>query len=305
MTKKRFSKGPAPCLLLPTDFQQPARRAFAYGVKLATALGFRLEILHVIKTVADSSDAAPNSRTLHSLKTAALLELGRQMRVAQEAGVRAEPCLQYGVPDSCIVEFAARLQPRMIVMGTEGRTGWDRLRLGSTAQAIVRGAACPVLAVHGGVAGDVVRHPARVRLERMLLATDFSSSAGHALKTVSILAQRMCAAVCVVHAVDPEADLKRAQRRLDQMRRGLLRAGLTVETACVRGEPVEAILTQSARWQPDVIAVGTQGKRGLRRVVLGSVAEGVLRRAGCPVLVVKRTPSLPPIHEPKERRQAR
>lgn len=291
---------------MPTDFQQPARRAFAYGVKLATAFGFRLEILHVIKTVADAAGAAPDSRTLHSLKTAALLELGRLARVAQEAGVRAEPRLQYGVPDTCIADLASRLHPRMIVMGTEGRTGWDRLRLGSTAQAIVRDAACPVLAVHGGVAGDVVRHPARVRLERILLAADFSSCAGQALKVVSILAQRIHATVCVVHAVDPEADLKRAQRKLQQVVRRLEPTGLAVETACLTGEAVETILNQAARWQPDVIAVGTQGKRGLTRMVMGSVAEGVLRRAGCPVLVVKRADySFQPTDEVRGRRRAR
>lgn len=275
------------CLLLPTDFQQPARRAFNYGITLARLLGLRMEILHVIKTPFDMSGNPPGSRYRNSLKTSALLDLGRLARIAKEAGARAEPCLQFGVPDSCILQRANHAHVEIIVMGTEGRTGWDRLRLGSTAQTVVCQAPCPVLAVHGGLAGDVVRHPARVKLERLLAATDFSPCASHALQAVSTLARLTQAKVSVLHVAGKEASKKDRQRKLNVLLEGLRRQGLEVEGVCLPGEPIETILSQAAGWEADVISVGTQGRRGLSRLVLGSVAEGVLRRAGCPVLVVK------------------
>ena len=62
--------------------------------------------------------------------------------------------------------------------------------------------------------------------------------------------------------------------------------GLPVEGRCLAGLPVETILGEAARWEADVVIVGTAGRRGRSRLMLGSVAEGVIRRAGCPVLVV-------------------
>ena len=193
------AKKPTASLLFATDFQQPARRAFNYGIRLASVIGLRMEILHVIKAPCDWTGPLPDSRYVRSLKTSALLDLGRLARMAKDAGAEVEPCLQYGVPDACILRHANHAYAQIIVMGTEGRVGWDRLRLGSTAQTVVCQAPCPVLAVHGGVAGDVVRHPARVKLERLLAATDLSSGAAQALQAVASLARLTQAKVCVVH----------------------------------------------------------------------------------------------------------
>lgn len=275
------------CVLLPTDFQRPARRAFAYALKLARVLGSRLEIIHVIKTMSESSRRAPDSRYLNSLKTSALLELGRMACVAKEGGLHADPSLLFGLPPDCILEEAARLQAGLIVMGTEGRTGWDRLRLGSTAHTVFSQASCPVLAVHGGLAGDVARLSARVKLTRLLAATDFSPCAAQSLQVVSTLAKLTQAKVCVVHVVSNGTGKQDGQRKLNILTERLRRQGLDVEVVCITGPPIETILRQAAGWEADVLAVGTQGRRGLSRLLLGSVAEGVLRRAGCPVLVVK------------------
>ncbi|MDO9116521.1 MAG: universal stress protein [Nitrospira sp.] len=284
---KAATKKATACLLLPTDFQQPARRAFNYGVKFARLLGLRMEILHVIKTPSDRSAPPIDSRYLRSLKTSAMLDLGRLARIATEAGVQVEPCLQFGVPDACILRQANHAHVEIIVMGTEGRAGWDRLRLGSTAHRVVSQTPCPVLAVHGGLAGDAARHPARVKLERLLAATDFSPDADQALQIVSTLARLTQAKVCVVHVAGKGMGRKNGERKLNVLLDGLRRQGLAVEGVCLPGEPVETILSQAAGWEADLISVGTQGRRGLSRLILGSVAEGVLRRAGCPVLVVK------------------
>jgi nucleotide-binding universal stress UspA family protein len=154
------SRKAAPCLLLPTDFQQPARRAFNYGLTLARLLGLRLELLHVIKALSGGPGLSPDTRYAHAMRTSALLGLGRLARIAKEAGVQAEPLLDFGVPDECILRCMEQKPVELLVMGTEGRAGWDRLRLGSTAQTLARRANCPVLAVHGGMVGDVVSHGA-------------------------------------------------------------------------------------------------------------------------------------------------
>ncbi len=280
------SRSEAHCILAPTDFQLPARRAFMYGVKLAAALQGRLEILHVIKTVSKP----PDSRYLRDRKNSALLELGRLARAAGEAGVHAEPRLDYGVPSTCALERAKSGRVEMIVLGTEGRTGWDRLRLGSTALAIFRDAPCPVLAVHGHLVGDVPRHPTRVKLQRLLVGTDFSSCADATLAYVSTLAGPLRASIRLLHAAETEATVPERRDRLLKMAEQMRTRGIDVEAVCLPGNPVETILSEAADWETDVIAVGTHGRQGLSRIMLGSVAEQLLRRAGCPMLIVRNLP---------------
>lgn len=281
------SKHSVPCILLPTDFQRPARRAFTYGLALARLFNTRLHLLHVIKLPPDDEGLPPDTRYARMMRTSALLELGRLARLAREAGVEAEPVIDFGVPDDCILRRLRQERAKLLVMGTEGRTGWDRLRLGSTAQTLVCRADCPVLAVHGGVAGDVVRQAARVQLDRIVLGTDFSSCARQAQRVVERLAQLTNAMVLVVYAHSMEDDGQHGRRRLDRLVQALRGRGVQAEGICRAGHPVEAIVEEAGRWEADLIVVGTHGRQGLSRLMLGSVAEGVLRRAGCPVLVVR------------------
>lgn len=191
-------------VLFATDFLKPAQRAFVYALALAKALRLRLVILHVIKGVADAGSPVPtDSRYLRPLKTAALLELGRLARLAQEAGVLAEPRLQVGHPVDCVADATHGLHARLIVMGTHGRTGWDRLQLGSTAEAVIREASCPVMTVRGVVAGEAARSHRHVRLTRLLVTTDFSATAHGAVRYAFGLAQRLEAALLVLHVVKP------------------------------------------------------------------------------------------------------
>lgn len=274
-------------IIFPTDFQPPAMRALSYGVKLATVLGAQLSILHVVKTSTDLSHKAPDSRYLRSLRTSAWLELGRLARAAGEGGASVQPMLLYGDPITNIVETAARRRAEMVVMGSEGRTGWDRLRIGSIADGVIRKAHCPVLTVHGSLAGDAPRHPAKAKFTRLLVATDFSRDADSALRVVRRLASKLNAAVRVMHASPSLSANKDPERMLMKLVQTLHRDGIEGESICVRGEPVEAILMQAAAYHADLLAVGTRGHGGLNRLMLGSVAKELTRRAGCPVLTVR------------------
>ena len=91
------TKKPTASLLFATDFEQPARRSFKYGIKFARLLGLRMEILHVIKTPSDRSDTPTDSRYLRSVKTSALLNLGRLARIAKDAGVQVEPAIGFAM----------------------------------------------------------------------------------------------------------------------------------------------------------------------------------------------------------------
>lgn len=292
-------------ILLATDFQAPARKAFSHAVSLSLLIHANLVIVHVIKAAAEPRHASGSGgRYLGALKTAAMLELARLARVAKEAGLHVETLLLFGSPAASILEAAAAVRPELIAMGTYGRVGWDRLRLGSTAEMIVREAPCPVLTLHDLVPGDLFRHPARVRWRRLLVATDLSRSAPTILRYAAGLAKRLDASLLILHAVEnrPQVhaeghavgrDGTEGGRKKDGVDRLLKRWAsairvpeLPVESRGVAGPAVETILSEAARWEANLVVVGTAGRRGFARMVVGSVAEGVIRRAGCPVLVV-------------------
>ncbi|HEU4685797.1 MAG TPA: universal stress protein [Nitrospira sp.] len=287
MAKPRVEKKP-PLIVMPTDFQRAAGQAFLHAVTLAKSLRTPLLIMHVIKVPVDDRGAAPDSRYLGSLKTAALLELGRLTRIAKERGVEARPLLRYGDPVTSIVETALQANAEMIVMGTEGRTGWDRLRLGSTAEGLVREAPCPVLTVHGSLAGQASRPPARVRLRRLLAVTGSSLISEPVLHLIRRLALPLRAAVCMIDVPEPDSHDGRRDRSVEKVLIELRNSGIEAEGRRVAGEPVETILAEAAAYEADLIAVGTHAPRGLKRLVLGSVTEALIRRAGCPVLTVNR-----------------
>lgn len=291
-------------LLLATDFQSPARKAFSCAVALALAIPAKLVIAHVIKAAPRPRQASDSdSRYQGALKTAAMLELGRLARVAQEAGIKTEIRLLSGIPWTCILESAEKLRPELIVLGTHGKIGWDRLQLGSTAEAVVRQASCPVITLHGMVPGDAFRHPARVRLRRLLVGTDLSGSTAIVLRYAAGLAKRLDASLLILHALG-EGPRSRGlhqvfgltrgnawsktsrQRKLDRWVSTLQAQDLPVESRCVDEAPVEAIVGEAERWRADMLILGTVGRRGLSRLMLGSVAEGVIRRAGCAVLTI-------------------
>jgi nucleotide-binding universal stress UspA family protein len=218
-----------------------------YAVKLSELLHMRLVLLHTIKAFpAPDTWSRSVPRSQHQLRTKALLELGRMARIAQEHGAAATHRLDIGIPEDSILNAVEDNEAALLVMGTHGRTGWDRFQLGSSAEAMIRKAPCPVLTVHGTAVADGPMKPRRLKLKRFLVVTDFSAASAAA------------------------------------------QAGrYVVERTAASGNPIEVILAEAKRVTADLIVMGTNGRRGMSRLALGSVAESVVRRAGCPVLVVK------------------
>ena len=140
---------------------------------------------------------------------------------------------------------------------------------------------------------------------RILMATDFSEGAERALTAAIRLAKALGAALDLVHVYaapatnmlspipgvvpmpPPDRDtLDEIQRRLDQLAERTRSAGVECLTFSAIGSVADEIAAQASRIAAELIVVGTHGRTGIRRVLLGSVAEGVVRKAHRPVLVV-------------------
>lgn len=191
-------------------------------------------------------------------------------------------------------EACAELQADLVCMGTHGRTGLARMFFGSGAEHVVRTSPIPVLTVPP-------QYPPR--LDRVLVATDFSPPAKEATGWARTLAAACGAEVVLLHVVelDPET-LATVPREVlapavgEQIRDYLVeRATRRLRTVAWEGERMEVrlgaassgVVQAAQELRVDVVCMGTRGCRGLAHLVLGSTAEYVLRRSHIPVLTCR------------------
>jgi nucleotide-binding universal stress UspA family protein len=201
-------------------------------------------------------------------------------------------------PVTGIIDEAERFAADVIVLGWRGHGPIRRLLMGSVSRGVVRRAKCAVL---------VVRRPLRVR--RIVLGLDGSTTAKRALALVGEFVAPPEGRVILVTAVDVMAvpshglipartvarEVKRtnAQRRkaalreLDRAAAQLTRAGWSSRTILTKGEPLRDLLSAVANVRPQLLVVGAKGASGVRRLLLGSVAEGALNRSPVPVLIAR------------------
>jgi nucleotide-binding universal stress UspA family protein len=121
-------------------------------------------------------------------------------------------------------------------------------------------------------------------VSEVLFATDYSDASRAAGRLAADLARRFGARLHVVHAVPPVTDPGPPERLAEVV--AALGTGLDVVPAVVFGRPAREIVAYASRHGIDMIVVGTHGRRGVSRAVLGSVSAAVVRRARCPVLTV-------------------
>jgi universal stress protein A len=144
-------------ILVATDFGEAADAALAYARGLARIVGGTLHLLHVT----ENQFLRPMAANPHHAEEAVRKRLHELLSDQDRRGLEADVTLEISdAPADAIVEYAHRIAADLIVMGTHGRTGLDRLITGSVAEHVVRTAPCPVLTVrnriHASAVADVV-----------------------------------------------------------------------------------------------------------------------------------------------------
>jgi nucleotide-binding universal stress UspA family protein len=191
-----------------------------------------------------------------------------------------------------------------IVMGTHGRSGFERLILGSVAEKVLRKASCPVLTVPSRAVDAVPRDV--TSLHRILCPVDFSTSSGHALEYAASLAQEAQASLTVLHVVELPPDLsefpytglteyrdtrfQEARAHLSQAVKTGVPAAYKAEELVLVGKGYREILHVATDRAVDLIAMGVQGRGAADLMFFGSTANHVIRQAVCPVLTLKGEP---------------
>jgi len=209
-------------------------------------------------------------------------------------------------PAPTICDYAEEKQVDLIVFGTHGRRGLRRLLLGSVAEEVLHAAPCPVLMVRPRDGGHPPTAAEVAPLERMLVPIDFSQFSDVALLYARELAGAFAARLELLHVVPllPVPHLYGARHagslsqrepglaeRLSEVLRRRMEAGggprMPFDVRVVEGRAASQIVDRAERSPSDLIVMASHGLSGLRHLALGSTAEEVIRRAPCPVFVVK------------------
>jgi nucleotide-binding universal stress UspA family protein len=218
---------------------------------------------------------------------------------AGEDRVRTEAVVTEGNIAPCILEEATALPADLIVAGTHGLGGFDRLMLGSVAEKVLRKATCPVMTVP-----PVVATTAAVPYKRLLCPLDFSESSLSALRFATSLAKESDAHLTLLHVIDvpPDDELlveqfdapefrqfvdDRARRRLEALIPADVRVWCQPETTVAYGKPYQQILETAASEGSDLIVIGVRGRNALDLRLFGSTTNQVVRHAPCPVVTLK------------------
>jgi nucleotide-binding universal stress UspA family protein len=310
-------------ILVAVDESPSAQRALNLAVALGRTFGSELVLSHAVDRASTISIATTLSGAepalqdiLDEQQSTAEELLQRAAGVARSAGVHAGAVVLDGRPADALLAYVRHNAVDAIVMGTQGKRGLERAFLGSTAETVLRNSDVPAFVVHLPDVADTAIPPigsTTPLFRRILVALDASEQAEAALDlAIDLAAGTQTRLVCCTaldtrelldkavtygYSAAPMVDeLQREAETLLERRSDRARArGIESGSIIAHGKPAEAVLRAAHDQDVDLIAIGTHGRHGIHRMLVGSVAESVVRRSHIPVVVV-RTAKVPARH---------
>lgn len=271
-------------ILVPTDLSEPAAHALRYASSLGERLGARLLVIHADPFIPPTDFSATTAGVFELSRDAMMATARNDLRkhAAQNIGARVpfDLRLVVGEPVDAIDAQVRRSRADLVVMGTHGRTGMSRLMFGSVTEAVMRLVPVPVIAVNPMA-------PDTADVDKVLCPVSFTPACRDALRHAAALGGRTDTPLILLHTADDEhADLGVEERNL-------LHHWLPAELAdrcevklIPNTHEVDQIVETATRVHAQLIAFGVTGGRSATEPLLGTIAERVVQRSGCPVLTV-------------------
>ncbi len=298
-------------ILCAIDFSEPSHRALDYAVTLGRTCHARVVALHVCPVEEMPVRAYGGPVVAEPITIAAVdrqritADLKTLIARVKDGTVWVEGTVVEGsVPDQ-ILTRAQNLPADLLVVGTHGRSGFERLVLGSVAEKLLRKAPCPVLTVPPHAADAVPTRP--VLFRRIVCGVDFSDAGLTALNYALAFAREAAARLIVLHVHEKllEQALPPFERqyydvteyvneyeqaalvRLSEAIPASSREGLDIQEVVAVGKPYREILRLARDSAADLVVLGVHGHGVAERLFFGSTAQHVVREATCPVLTVR------------------
>ena len=286
-------------LLCPVDFSEFSVRAYRHALSVAQHYRAKLVALHIVELWRYPSLSFVPPGPAYDETCQAFCEKGeQQLRELVRSNTRDAPppelLVEQGNAADTILSVAARMRADVIVMGTHGRRGYDRMMLGSVAERVMRNAPCPVLVVNqppddSSAASNGVSQ--EHRLHRILFCTDFSENSERALNYAISATTEYDAELTLLHVLEEKptkADqaIAAAGQQLERLIPVEMRKRLNTRSAVRVGKPYEQIIQFAKEAHPDIVAMGVRGRGSLDLAVFGSTTYRVIQLGPCPVLAV-------------------
>jgi nucleotide-binding universal stress UspA family protein len=293
-------------LLIPLDGSKTAEAVLPYGRILAGKLNISVELLGVVDVGVLATHLPHDSARYFDTIIAETVRSSEEYlkRIAQTFHGHTVKCtVEMGKAEDAIIEKTS--DETLTAMATHGRSGINRLILGSVAEKVLRGSTKPLLLVR---ASEEAKSEGEATLRSVIVPLDGSELAENALPPVVELAKALKLEVLLLRAyqipINTYAGMEdyypvnyeqvsvalrdEAQSYLESKVEELKRNGIErVSFAIPEGFGADEIIAAGRRIPDNLIAMCTHGRSGLKRWVLGSVTEKVARLSGDPVLIVR------------------
>ena len=265
-------------LLLATDRSAFSEGAVREAINFAVKCSSRLYVMSVLET--NPQYETIGADVYEKEETEALKYLESVKARALQAGVYScEAVLHYGEePYRLIVNEAVEKKVDMIIIGRRGRGGLMKVLMGQVAAKVIGHAPCKVL---------VVPRAAKIEYKNILVATDGSAHSVAAASEAIGIAKRCGSAVIALSTAYTEGDLEEAKANVDKVVDMAHDEGVPIEAITPMGRSHNVIVETAGGRGVDLIVMGTYGKTGIKRLLMGSSTERVIGHAGCAVLVVR------------------
>jgi nucleotide-binding universal stress UspA family protein len=290
-------------LFVAIDFSPNSDEALRQAHDRALSTGAQLAVCHIVPNELRSNLLFPDVSRIAALKFPLEMKQIAEAAAARVAEITGrtegefELIVDDGTPQALILNRAEEWLADLIIVGSHGQTSAADALLGSVTDSVIRHAHCPVLIVRPGK-----------RTGRIIVGTDFSDPVLPALRAAGDEAERTGAELTVVHSLDmvwslaaypalafggapfnisaeqiKELELVATQR----LEESLKQLNVSGDTLVTTGPAGTALIDIASERKADLIVVGTIGRTGLRRALLGSVAETVAKGAPCSVLIIR------------------
>lgn len=265
-------------LLLATDRSGFSEGAVREAINFADKCSSRLYVISVLETNPEYETIGASAYQKEEEEATTYLQAVKA-RACRQGIYYCESILDYGEePCQRIIDEALEKKVDMIIIGRRGRSGLMKVLMGSVAARVISHAPCKVL---------VVPRAARIECRNILVAVDGSTHSDAAASEAIGIAKRCGSRIIALSSVHSEQDLPEAKAIVDEVVESARTEGIAAEALTPVGRSHDVIVETACGRGVDLIVMGTYGKTGLRKFLMGSSTKKVVGHAGCGVLVVR------------------
>lgn len=306
-------------ILFATDFSEASQVALPYAAAIARRYDSQLHIAHITSPASYVISSQPGDQaTLESIHEAALADARQRMKTLA-SHLKTVPHHTYvreGEVWDSLSDLIQTNEIDLVVVGTHGRTGIEKLVLGSKAEEILRRATCPVLTVGPKIGGrakptaienEENLAPVEISLRQIVYSTDFSPESLAAAPFATSLAQEFQTKLTLLHVIEKYTDMDRrpgpidlALQRLEKLVPEEASLWCSPRPSVQFGPPADCILHEAQDSKADLIVLGVRtaaGKLGAATHLPWATAHKVIAQAHCPVLTIPFSITLQPKKE--------